>query len=423
MNFREIFKWDAYSDQPHVIRDKTVRRAIKKGLLFPTLKLLAVNVVMFPLSLVLFLLLFFKKSAGSVPKNFFAMSINLDKNPESTKALIQELGLKTVLIRLPLSDMRNFQEYKAFIAEYEGYDILINILQDREHVEDLVLLREDLHVIFKELLPFTCKFQIGNAINRKKWAFFSMDEYLRFYEVAQQLKDEEFSQLTLIGSSVIDFEYHYTLRTLFNDYNVHYDLFSSLLYVDRRGAPENTQMGLNLTNKIRLLYAMLLISRKTEPKLVITEANWPRSHTAPYAPTSEKECVSDAEYAAFMVRYYLEALATTQVESIYWHQLIAVGYGLVDNRDGITKYRSFDAYRQMVSLIDGATDITLEHEGGHYTFTCKNRGLRITALWSLTQFNTSTNGADIYSLYGERIVADEIVVGGEVLYFTFKDSK
>jgi len=422
MNFRDIFEWDAYSDQPHVIRDKTVRRAIKKTLVAPTLKLIAINIVMFPLSLILFFLLFFKKSVRSVPKNFFAMSINLDKNPQETKNLIQELGVTTLLIRLPLSDMKNFQHYKAFISEYKEYDLLINILQDREHVEDLALLKEDLHLIFKELLPFTCKFQIGNAINRKKWAFFSMDEYLAFYEIAQQLKDEQFPRLTLIGSSVIDFEYHYTLRTLFNSYKIHYDLFSSLLYVDRRGAPEHTQMGLNLTNKIRLLYAMLLLSRKTDPKLIITEANWPRSNTAPYAPTSEKECVSDEAYAAFMVRYYLEALATAQVERIYWHQLIAPGYGLIDNREGIRKYRSFDAYRQMVTLIDGATDVMLEHEEGHYKFTCKNHGSTITALWSLSHFNTSTNGADIFNMYGQQINTDEITVSGDVIYLIQKET-
>ena len=65
------------------------------------------------------------------------------------------------------------------------------------------------------------------------------------------------------------------------------------------------------------------------------ETNWPITGTAPYAPTSETECVSEEEYADFMVRYHLLAFASQHASSVYWHQLIAPGYGLIDNRDGI----------------------------------------------------------------------------------------
>ena len=416
MDFKNIFHWDGYSDQPHVIRDRKVRKAIKSTTFFASLKLLVVNLFMFPVSLVLFVILLFKKSSHKVDKNFFGMSINLDKDPELTKPLIEELGVTTLLIRLPLSDMKNFENYKAFVKEYEGYDILINILQDREHVEDLELLKKDLHVIFKELLPFTSKFQIGNAINRKKWAFFSMDEYLKFYEIAQNLKQECYPELTLIGSSVIDFEYHYTLRTLFNFHTLHYDVFSSLLYVDRRGAPENTQMGLDLIKKIKLLYAMMLLSPKTENSLVITEANWPRSNTAPYAPTSEAECVSDEDYAAFMVRYYLLALSTGMVKSIYWHQLIAPGYGLIDNRDGIKKYKAYEAFKCMLVFLNGSEVISFEEKNGLYIFTCKKDDREIRALWSQNEHVQTFHNTKVYSMYNNVIDANEVTIGRDVVY-------
>lgn len=400
MDFKNIFHWDGYSDQPHVIRDKKTRKAIKSTLYFASFKLFIINLFMAPVSLILFAILLLKKSSKKIDENFFAMSINLNKNPEITKPLIEELGVTTLLIRLPLSDMNNFNKYRAFIKEYKGYDILVNILQDREHVEDLELLEKNLHVIFKELLPFTCKFQIGNAINRKKWAFFSMDEYLKFYEVAQTLKQKHYPKLTLVGSAVIDFEYHYTLQTLFNFHKVHYDIFSSLLYVDRRGAPENTQMGLDLVKKIKLLYAMMLLSPKTANSLVITEANWPRSNTAPYAPTSELECVNDEDYSSFMVRYHLLAISTGMVKTIYWHQLIAPGYGLIDNRNGITKYRSFEAYKVMVTLLKDAT--FLEYNFNNDTHHMKLQSTQcIEIFWSDTVTVTPSKSSTTLSLYGE----------------------
>ncbi len=415
VDLKNIFRWDEFSDQPHVIRDRAARQIINKMTRFAQLKLLLINLIMLPLVLLRFVFALFESKKVSTT-HFFGMSINLDKEPELSKSLIEELGVKTLLIRLPLSDMKNFDAYVAFIKAFQEYDLLINILQDREHVEDLNLLKDDLNTIFKTSKPYTCKFQIGNAINRKKWAFFSMDEYLAFYEVAQKLKTERYPELTLIGSSIIDFEYHYTVRTLFNFYRVHYDIFSSLLYVDRRGAPENTQMGLDLTKKIKLLYAIMTLSDKTQNRLIITETNWPRSNTAPYAPTSEKECVNEADYDAYMVRYYLLALGTGMVESVYWHQLIAPGYGLIDNREGIKKYRAFEAFKTMLSFIDDSEVISFELNSDIYQFTCKKGGTTIKALWSQKKQTQTFHNAAVYSMYHNQIDATDVVIGNDVIY-------
>jgi hypothetical protein len=166
----------------------------------------------------------------------------------------------------------------------------------------------------------------------------------------QEIRNDKFPHLKLIGSSVIDFEYHYTIRTLFNFFNIKYDKFSSLLYVDRRGAPDNTQMGIfDTKNKINMLYVLTKLSPKTNSNIYITEANWPLSHTAPYAPTSELECVSEEDYSKYMLAYHEIACKTGKIERIYWHQLIAAGYGLVDDRDGkIRKRPAFEGYKRMI---------------------------------------------------------------------------
>ena len=146
-----------------------------------------------------------------------------------------------------------------------------------------------------------------------------------------------------MGPSVIDFEYYYNARAMFNLKKIKYDIVSALLYVDRRGAPQNSQYGIfDTKNKIDLLYSLVKLSPKCANDIYITEVNWPISNTAPYAPTSEKECVSCEEYTKYMLDYHKIAKDSKKIKKVFWHQLIAPGYGLVDNRDGkIVKYPQF----------------------------------------------------------------------------------
>lgn len=346
-------KWDHYSDQPAVIKDKKLKKSIYSKTRWESLKLLLCNIIIYPICLLNYWLLPTKKIDIDL-ESFFGLSINLDKNPEQTFHLINDLGAINLLIRMPLSDIGNIQDYVDFAERYQNKNLLINILQDRCHVENPRLLKQSLEQVFSKFSPLTNRFQLGNAINRKKWAIFSMDEYLRFYKIAYDLRNQRFPNLKLLGSSVIDFEYYFSIRTLFNCYNVRFDQFSSLLYVDRRGAPENRQMGLNLVGKLQLLQAMLRLSSKCSNDIVITETNWPITKTYPFAPTSEEDCVTLEAQADYLVRYYLLALTSSVVKNVYWHQLIAPGYGLVDNRkEELVLYPSYQALKVMLSQLQG----------------------------------------------------------------------
>ena len=341
------FTWDSYSDQPYPLKDKAYKKKMRSKHIWAYIPLFLTNLIVFPFSIAVMYLF---KGYNETKESFYGMGVDLDKG-EVQKELIEELGIKHLLIRMPLWEMHRVEEYVAFAKSFgEEKHILLNILQDREHIEDEVLLKKDIEIIFEHFSPFVHEFQIGNAINRTKWGFFSMDEYLKWYGVIQEIRDEKYPTVKLIGSSVIDFEFHYTIRTLFNFFKVRYDKFSSLLYVDRRGSPANKQMGIfDTKNKINMLYALVKLSRKSTNDIYITEVNWPLSHTAPYAPTSELECVSEADYAEHMTDYHKIAFQTGKVERIYWHQLIAAGYGLVDDRDGqIRKTVAFQSYKRMI---------------------------------------------------------------------------
>jgi hypothetical protein len=344
---KEPFIWDAYSDQPYPLKDKNYKRKMRKKHLWDTIPLILTNLIFFPLSIVL---MFFFKGKEQAKENFYGMGVDIDKG-EVQVALIEELGIKHILIRMPLWEMEKIEAYVAFARSFgEDKKILLNILQDREHIEDRALLERDITTVFQHFSAFVTEYQVGNAINRTKWGFFSMKEYLQWYNVIQKIRDEKFPELKLVGSSVIDFEYHYTIRTLFNFFPIQYDRFSSLLYVDRRGGPYNTQMGIfDTKNKIGMLYSLVKLSPKTSKNIYITEVNWPISHTAPYAPTSELECVSEEDYAKFMLEYLDIAQKSGKIERVYWHQLIAPGYGLIDNREGkLRKREAFEAFKRLI---------------------------------------------------------------------------
>ena len=344
---KDPFIWDRYSDQPYPIKDKVYKKRMRKRHLWDYIPLLLTNIIFFPLGMLLMSLF---KGKDLDKEGFYGMGVNLDKG-EVQKELIEELGVKHLLVRMPLWEMDRIEEYVAFVKSFgEDKQILLNILQDREHIEDEELLKKDIHIIFEKFSPLVKEYQVGNAINRSKWGFFSMGEYLKWYSMIQKIRDEKYPELELIGSSVIDFEYYYTVRTLFNFFNIKYDKFSSLLYVDRRGAPQNTQMGIfDTENKINMLYSLVKLSSKSTDKIYITEVNWPLSNTAPYAPTSELECVSEEEYARFMLEYLDIAKRSGKVQRVYWHQLIAAGYGLVDDRGGIIrKTKAFEKYKQIL---------------------------------------------------------------------------
>lgn len=346
------FFWDKYSDQPKVIQDKAYKKTMRKKYFADYIKLVVTSLFILPISFLL--MKFFRGKEQILNKEFIGLGVNLDKG-RIQEELVAELGVKHIIIRMPLWEIEKVDEYVNFAERFINQDseinILLNIMQDRIHIENQELLKKDIKIVFEKFAPFVQEYQVGTTINRTKWGFFSVVEFLDFYKIVQNVRDKSFENLKLIGPSVIDFEYYYTIRALFNFKDIKYDKHSSLLYVDRRGEPNNTQYAyFDTKNKIDLLYALTRMSWKTTNAIYITEVNWPLSNTAPYSPTSEKECVSNEVYTKYMKEYFQIAKNSKKIQRVYWHQLIAPGYGLVDNRDDrILKLPQFYAFKELIN--------------------------------------------------------------------------
>jgi len=417
---QEPFIWDKYSDQPVPLKDKKYKKKMRQREFGSLLKTFFTALFILPFSLIM---MPFIKRKQIVSSEFFCMGVDFQREPALTKELLDELEIERVLVRFKLWEMDSLLELKEFIVNLKQKNITLKIMQDREHIEDLELLKKDMQTLFETLKDHVTLFEIGTTINRAKWGFFSVDEYNRFYQSIYTLKSEKFPQLQLIGSGVIDFEYHFTAHTLFNLCKYRYDGVSSLLYVDRRGAPENTQLGFALSDKIAYLSTMVWLSPKSEHKLHVTETNWPITGTAPYAPTSEYECVSEELYSDFMLRYHLLAFASQQVDSLSWHQLIAPGYGLMDNRDGIVIRQAFQTYKYMLQTLKNAQFLRLDIKRDYYILQCLINNKLLQIHWSLKE--TTLQNEDFFTVYTKdgKLIENKILeIGSAPLYIYIKDA-
>ena len=410
----EPYIWDNYSDQPYPLKDKAYKKMMRKSAILSIFKTLITSIFIFPISIIM---MPFVKNKKVSTDSFFCLGVDYQREPSKTFELVNELDVEHILVRLKLWEIDTLNDLKLFLSKFKGKKITLKIMQDRENVEDLNLFKNNLDNIFSTLGKYVDIYEIGTTINRAKWGFFSVDEYNSFFKTAYDLKEEKYPHINLIGSGVIDFEYHFTAHTLFNFFKYKYDGISALLYVDRRGAPENTQLGFSASDKIALLSSMVSLSPKTKHNLYLTEINWPISNTAPYAPTSEKECVNLDSYANYMLRYYLLALASQQVDALSWHQLIAPGYGLIDNRENIKKYPAFDTYKTMINNLKNSKFLRLDIKRDYYIFQCLVDEKLLQIHWSLKENELKNEDYfEVYSRDGDIIEDEVLKIGPSPIY-------
>src|SRR5512142_1138731 len=93
------FAWDQYSDQPAIIKDKALKRAMRRDALPSLIKTFLIALITLPIA---FLLMPFMRRRSINGADFFGMGVNLDKEPNTTPYLLNELNVKKLLIRIPL---------------------------------------------------------------------------------------------------------------------------------------------------------------------------------------------------------------------------------------------------------------------------------------------------------------------------------
>ncbi|MBZ0100966.1 MAG: lipopolysaccharide kinase InaA family protein [Thermoanaerobaculia bacterium] len=264
-----------------------------------------------------------------------------ERDPAALLAAFDDLGLRQALIRLhPWQERHDAEAELARELAGRGVELTFALPQNRELVRDPARWRAAVEELAERFLPFGRRFQIGQAINRSKWGVWNYGEYLALAAAAAEILRAR-GAVELAGPAVIDFEAHVTAAVVnLRHPTLRFDALASLLYVDRRGAPENRQLGFDTVDKVTLLAAVAETARRIgSGRHWITEVNWPLAE-GPHSPAGRKVAVGEREQADFLVRFYLQTLGSGRVERVFWWQLVARGYGLIDPGDtGVLRRR------------------------------------------------------------------------------------
>lgn len=353
---RDRVVWDPLSDQPHQHASRTDKLVVRLGDARSHLQGASVVLSVLPRIWRRYRQLHNRLHEAPVPWGGMGICIG-PGSPllEAQIEALEKLGTRHVLLRLhPWDGGLESREELARELFRRGYDVAFAVAQNRDLVRDPQRWRDAMEEVADRFYPFAKQFQIGQAINRSKWGIWTCDEYVQLVTIASEVLRRR-GEVEILGPAVIDFEFHTTAMILNLPHEgLDFDVVSSLLYVDRRGAPENRQAGLSTVEKVVLLKAIAETSKRSGERSWITEVNWPLKE-GPHSPAGRDVAVNEETQADYLVRYYLLSLATGMVERVYWWQLVARGYGLLDPAEDTLRPRpSFNAMVNLRRNLDGS---------------------------------------------------------------------
>lgn len=384
---RDKSVWDHLSDQPHQHATRGEKWAIRAADGPSHLRDAAIILSSVPAVRRRYIEL--RKARFSEPVSFSGVGLAVRPWPDDPAAHldgIDQLGVGSVLLRLhPWESDHGSEEQLAKALVEAGREVAFVIPQNRELVRDRSRWRAAVTELAEVFAPYGRRFQVGQAINRSKWGIWTHQEYVELYLEASEILRRH-RGVEVMGPPVIDFEFQSILALVNRQVpGLRFDIVSSLLYVDRRGAPENRQMGLDTIDKVTLLRAIAEVGRCSSSRCWITEVNWPLWE-GPHSPAGKTVSVGEEEQADYLVRYYLLALCTGLVERVYWWRLIARGYGLVaPSSDGSLRRRpAWYALRTLIAQLDGAVfQRPLAAPDGVYLYHFNRGDREIVVGWSV----------------------------------------
>lgn len=404
MSFR--FEWNPFADQPHNIAPRKER--LKHHLMHAGTYFSLVASNLRRAVPVLSLYRKYRKQMYKRQVNLkdpFSLSVSpVEGREEEILALLDEIDVRKTLLRIPSwggADLGPYERFSKLLFS-RGKEVTLALLQNREDVLHPSRWTDFVEEVFSRFHTFSSFFEIGHAWNRTKWGVWDYKEYLRLARPAVALAQKYGARI--VGPAVIDFEFHLYPAVLDE---LSYDKVSSLLYVDRMGAPERKQFGWDTSRKIALLKAVVDGCSERAQDVWITEVNWPLKGAGKYSPASGRPNVSETEQADYLVRYYILCVASGFVERVYWWQLVAPGFGLVDSRGKEWRRRpSFSSMKTMVAHLRGSTFLKKISHPQAEIFSFSKQGEDFAICWtknSPVKYGFSRKILKVHSRNGKEI--------------------
>ena len=395
------------SDQPKPLELSSSEKILHRALNLDTyLSVLASSIWHMPSVIIDYALL--PTKYPTIKKDSFGVYVDSSKaSANEILDSLKDLNISSVAMRIYITDKYiNSNEYKQNLnlakkLKERGYSLMVVLAQLNETFSSSY--ESLLNKVVFDFSDYASFYQAGEAINRDKWGMINKERFANYIIAVYKSVSLNDPEAKVIGPAIIDFEWYYTIYYL-NLAEDFIDIQGALLYVDRVGKPENSQYGFDTIKKVLFLKAI-----KPEKPLWITEVNWPIKGTGAYKPTSNKEAVSLEEYRDYMLRYLIETLSTGYVQRVYWWQLYAKGYGLIDNLTK-RKYPAFNAYKKLVTLLSGATLMKKEHKNSQFKYTFKKGQTIFNLIWNVDGKTTQAPKYLRCKSFDEEIKSDVIAI-------------
>ncbi len=285
-------------------------------------------------------------SNHSVPEDFIGVcvaSANDIGMDDYVISQLQQLGIKQVRLDFTYGDLEGFNA--RFLARLiaEKFNVTLHLLQpfscakNMEDTAEQAIWHRFLDATLNKFGAQVARIEIGSTINRKRWAGYTVNGFLRAWDIAYTATKQR--QIQLAGPNVTDFEpiYNIGILDMLKAKNQLPDVHTNNLFSERVSEPERfdhrifkyrwaTCLKFNLIKKARLLKKI-----STDfgiQHFVSPVAFWAIYRIQRLLPDGEQK---QADYAA---RYMLLNAASGALDQAFWGAFICQREGLID--DGLT---------------------------------------------------------------------------------------
>lgn len=279
----------------------------------------------------------------TVPEDFFGVGVASNADPATDAYIIQQLrALGIIDVRLDLSYHDIISDQGRFCEALlnAGFAVTLRLIPPFESAKNMHATTEQaswqafIDAVLAQYGTRVKQIEIGNTINRKRWAGYHWQGFFAAWEIAY--KSIKARNITLLGANIQDFEplYNISLLKKLREKNQLPDVQTDHLFVERVSEPERydhrilkyrwaTVFKFNLVKKARLL-------AKIGKDFDIAHTSSTGAFWAIYR-IERKLMYGAQKQADYLTRYFTLLAASGALKQAFWGALICHREGLIDD--------------------------------------------------------------------------------------------
>ena len=298
----------------------------------------------------------------TVPQDFAAIGVATSPNPASDAYIVnalRELGISRVRLDFTYGDFDNHVARFLQSLIQENFKIHLHLVQPFDEAKSMDM--QATQATWQQFVREVCErfgskvayIEVGSTINRKRWAGYTLDSFLKMWEIAYaEIKPRN---ILLAGPNITDFEplYNIGILSLLKKRGQLPDIHTDNLFSERCTEPERDDHKI-LGHKLAPLGGFRLVKKAFVLQKIGQHFGVQRFHS-PSAfwtlPRIERFLPNTEEKQAdYLARYMLLCAASGVMENAGWGPLICHREGLID--DGVKPYPKLERITHYLSIND-----------------------------------------------------------------------